>query len=93
MDNKKKELKSYDLEFKLKVLKECSEVGNTTLVARRYKLSPSTVHTWKKTLEDKDTKLKDQSIKSLKKELSDKDLENQILKELLKKTYQVWSKN
>ena len=35
-------------EFKQQILKECNEVGNVALVARRHNISASTVHTWRK---------------------------------------------
>ena len=88
----KQKMKQYDLEFKKKVLQEVDEVQNTSLVAKKYSLAPSTVFTWRKSLQFKEINSKEKSIKELKKELADKELENQVLKELLKKTYQVWNK-
>lgn len=88
----KKKMHNHDLDFKMKVLKEAEEVRNVSLVARKYSLKPSTVFTWKKSLEGKERLSKEKGIKELKRELADKELENQILKELLKKTYQVWNK-
>ncbi len=38
--------KDYSTEFKGQVLKECQEVGNVAVVARRHGLAPSTIHTW-----------------------------------------------
>ena len=35
-------------EFKEQVLKECDQVGNIALVARRHDLSPNTIHNWKR---------------------------------------------
>lgn len=35
-------------EFKQRILKECDEVGNVALVARRHNLSASTVHSWRR---------------------------------------------
>lgn len=37
----------YTLEFKEQVLKECQEVGNVAVVARRHNISPNTIHTWR----------------------------------------------
>ncbi|HHV43817.1 MAG TPA: transposase, partial [Firmicutes bacterium] len=28
------------------MIQECQEVGNVALVARRYEISPNTIHTW-----------------------------------------------
>lgn len=90
--SKGKKMQNYELDFKLKVLKEAEEVGNFSLVAERYKLPKSTLFTWKKSLENKAATTELNSVKDLKKKLADKELENEVLKELLKKTYQVWSK-
>jgi len=38
--------KRYDREFKEQVVRECQEVGNAALVARRHGLSKNTVHSW-----------------------------------------------
>ena len=35
-----------DKELKEQIVKECLEAGNVSLVCRRYKLPPSTVHGW-----------------------------------------------
>lgn len=35
-------------EFKQQILRECDEVGNMSLVARRYSISLSTIHIWRK---------------------------------------------
>lgn len=37
----------YTQEFKEQVLRECQEVGNVALVARRHNISPNTIHTWR----------------------------------------------
>ena len=38
--------RQYSDEFKEKIIQECQEVGNVALVARRYEISPNTIHTW-----------------------------------------------
>lgn len=38
--------KQYSEEFKEQLIKECQEVGNVALVARRHNISPNTIHTW-----------------------------------------------
>ena len=44
-------------------------------------------------LKNKDTIKTEKSHKAIKKELADAKLENEILKELLKKTHQLWLKD
>jgi len=38
--------KDYTQEFKEQILRECQEVGNVAVVARRHNISPNTIHTW-----------------------------------------------
>jgi len=38
--------KRYDQEFKEQIVRECQEVGNAALVARRHGISKNTVHSW-----------------------------------------------
>ena len=83
-------MKRYSQEFKDQIIQEVKDVGNASAVAKKHGLNLTTVHTWVKKearlpMEDSQKK-----IKQLEKQLADKDLENQILKELLKKTNKVW---
>lgn len=83
--------KKYDPEFKAQVVREVIETNNNTaLVGKRHNLSQRTVYNWFAKEKDKSNTADNKSLKSLKKELSESKLENQILRELLKKTYQVW---
>ncbi len=38
--------KQYSEEFKEQIIKECQEVGNVAIVARRHDVSPTTIYTW-----------------------------------------------
>ena len=38
--------KQYTEEFKEQIIKECQEVGNVALVARRHDISSNTIHNW-----------------------------------------------
>ena len=40
--------KDYTQEFKEQVLRECQEVGNVAVVARRHNISANTIHTWRR---------------------------------------------
>ncbi len=40
--------RNYSHEFKEQILKECREVGNVALVARRHNISANTIHTWRR---------------------------------------------
>jgi len=47
--------KQYSDELKEKIIKECQETGNIALVARRYEISPNTIHTWIKKYRERGT--------------------------------------
>jgi transposase-like protein len=83
-------LKSYSLEEKNQIIKEVKETGNISLVAQKHKVPSSTVHSWLKSLENKEINLSKKTLKNLEKQLADKDLEIRILRDLLKKTSQAW---
>ena len=89
-------MRTYTDAQKEQVLTEVKETGNVCLVARKNNIPVSTIHTWirsksKSKSKTKITNIEDAStIKKLKQDLLDKELENKILKDLLKKTYQVW---
>ena len=40
--------RDYTQEFKEQILRECQEVGNVPVVARRHNISPNTIHTWRR---------------------------------------------
>ena len=85
--------KSYSREFKTQILKECMETNQYNVVAKKHNVPVTTVYTWIK--RDK-TISKTQTAKgrkALEKELADARLEIKILKELLKKTHQLWLKD
>jgi transposase-like protein len=82
----------YTDEEKLKIIAEAKSSGNISATAKRYDISDVTIHGWtKKFNKSKPAKDLHQEIKRLKQQLADRDLENSILKDLVKKTVQVWS--
>lgn len=87
----------YTEDQKQQVLTEVKETGSISLVARKNDIPVSTIHTWLKKINKDSANVSSfasvAKIKQLKKDLSDKELENQILRDLLKKTYQVWPQN
>lgn len=42
--------KHYAEEFKEQLIKECQEVGNVALVARRHNISSNTIHGWMRSI-------------------------------------------
>lgn len=83
--------KKYDSDFKAQIVKEVMETNNNTaLVGKRHNLSQRTVYNWYAKEKNKENKIGEKTLNSLKKELQKSKTENQMLRELLKKTYQVW---
>lgn len=78
-----------DLE-KAEILKEVESVGNVGEVSKKHGIPASTIHTWIKKSLKKDLKDPIKEVKNLRKKLSEKEAENNILRELLKKTHQVF---
>jgi transposase-like protein len=77
---------------KLKIIEEARSSGNIASTAKRYSISDVTVHGWMKKFSNaKPAKDLHLEIKRLKQQLADRDLENSILKDLVKKTVQVWT--
>ena len=82
-------MSKYRDELKAQVVKEAKETGNATMVARRHGIPAATVSSWVRG-KNMPVETANGENRRLRKALEEKDLENQILKELLKKTNQVW---
>jgi len=88
-----KRAQSYSSEFKEQILKECMETNKYNVVAKKHQIPMTTVYTWIKRDKNKTRIQNNKGQKALQKELADFKLENNILKELLKKTHQLWLKD
>jgi len=88
-----KTVKTYSKEFKEQILKECMETNKYNIVARKHKVPVTTVYTWLKRDKNKSKTQNAKGQKALEKELADAKLEIKVLKELLKKTHQLWLKD
>jgi transposase-like protein len=96
--------RTFTEDYRVKVVKEALETGETGLVARRYDLHPNLVSRWignfkkygkttvynntSKTDKDPEKQILQNENENLKKLLGEKELEIQILRDLLKKTNQ-----
>lgn len=89
--------KHYSPEFKQQIVKEVLEVGNSSIVARKYDINQNIVSRWVRQSKNNDINRtvsrmpqdhKELLIENeqLKKLLGKKELENEILRDLLKKT-------
>ncbi len=88
-----KKAKTYSNEFKEQIIKECMETNKYNVVAQKHSLPVTTVYTWIKRDKNKSKTQKAKGSKALEEELTDAKLEIKVLKELLKKTHQLWLKD
>ena len=85
--------KSYDKELKEQVVKECIETNNYAAVSSKHDIPVTTIYGWIRRHKNKQKKESRKNVKELETELKDVKLENDILKELLKKSHQLWLKD
>lgn len=83
-----KKANRYSEELKEQVIRECQEVGNVALIARRHEISSNTIHTWIKRYRERGTAktLKKNGFKDLNtmtEQLKRVSTENDQLKRLL----------
>ncbi|MFZ9596754.1 MAG: transposase [Bdellovibrionia bacterium] len=77
-------------ELREQVLKEVKETGNMALVGRNRGISYTTIVSWVNSERNAPKRASKRALKNLESRLKDAELENRILKELLKKTNQLW---
>ena len=85
--------KSYSEELKEQVVKECIETNNYAAVSSKHDVPVTTIYGWIRRYKNKQKKESRRNVKELESELKDVKLENEILKELLKKSHQLWLKD
>ncbi len=85
--------KSYSEELKEQVVKECIETKNYAAVSSKHDIPVTTIYGWIRRHKNKQKKESRRNVKELETELKDVKLENDILKELLKKSHQLWLKD
>jgi transposase-like protein len=85
--------KSYSEELKEQVVKECIETNNYAAVSSKHDIPVTTIYGWIRRHKNKQKKDSRRNVKELETELKDVKLENDILKELLKKSHQLWLKD
>jgi transposase-like protein len=84
------EVKKYTKEEREQVLQEVKDTGNAALVARNRGIAYHTVASWVRLERLAPKQKRRQELQDLEKRLKNAELENRILKELLKKTNQLW---
>ena len=89
----REKLRSYCKKFKAQIIKECVETNNYAVVAKKHDVPATTVYTWFRRDKNKQKTDNRKSQRALEKELADAKLEIAVLKDLLKKTNQLWLRN
>ena len=80
-------MKRYTEEEKTEIFKEVESLGKVCLVAKKHGMPATTIQNWiRKGLNQSNSS----EVRKLKKTISQQKLENSILKDLLKKTHQVF---
>ncbi len=80
-------------ELQEQVVKDCIETNNYAAVSSKHNIPVTTIYGWIRKHKSKQTKESRSNVKELRNELNDVKLENKILKELLKKSHQLWLKD
>ncbi len=84
-------MNKYSAEVKVQVLNEIKEVGSVEAVARKHGISGKTIHNWMRAERNKDVTDANKSVREMQKVIDSRDRQIEVLKSLLKKTYQVWN--
>ena len=79
----------YSPELRRQVLKDLGELKSAPLVAKKHGIAVHAIYRFKKEEQSAPEVNKDKKIKELHCKLDEKELEIKILRDLLKKTYQV----
>ena len=82
--------KKIPIELKEQILAEVKEAGSVPIVAKKHNISTKTIYNWTRASSNSTQVSDAKEIRALNKKLKDAELENLVLKELLKKTYQRW---
>lgn len=84
-------MNKYSAETKVQILNEIKEVGSVEAVARKHGISGKTIHNWMRAERNKDMTDSNKQVRQLEKTILERDKQIEVLKSLLKKTYQVWN--
>jgi transposase-like protein len=79
----------YSNELKQKVVAEFAATGDAESIAKNYGITTKSIYNWKSQLKASPAKDTDRELKDLRKKLALAEEENKILKEIVKKTFQV----
>lgn len=80
----------FSMELKQQILKEVHETGSVVLVAKKHGIIPRNVYNWMRATKNSVQIAEQRKVRELTKQVQEQALQIEVLKSLLKKTYQVW---
>lgn len=80
----------FSMELKQQILKEVEETGSVALVAKKHGINPKNVYNWVGASKNSVQISEQRKVRELSKLVQEQALQIEVLKSLLKKTYQVW---
>jgi len=78
------------MDVKQQILKEVEETGSIALVAKKHGINPKNVYNWRRASKNSVQISEHRKVRELTKKVEEQALQIEVLKSLLKKTYQVW---
>jgi transposase-like protein len=80
----------FSIELKEQIIKEVQETGSISVVAKKHGLIPRTVYNWTRQSKNSVQIAEQRQVRALNRKVELQALQIEVLKSLLKKTYQVW---
>ena len=80
----------FSMELKQQILKEVEETGSIVLVAKKHGVNPRNIYNWTRASKNSVQISEQRRVRELTKQVQEQALQIEVLKSLLKKTYQVW---
>jgi transposase-like protein len=80
----------FSMELKQQILREIEETGSVVVVARKHGIIPRTIYNWVRASKNTVQISEQKRVRELTKQVQEQALQIEVLKSLLKKTYQVW---
>jgi transposase-like protein len=82
--------RKFSMEFKEQILREVTETGSVTLVAKKHGINSRNIYLWQSASKNSVQISEQRKVRELTKQVQEQALQIEVLKSLLKKTYQVW---
>ena len=80
----------FAIELKQQILKEVEETGSVALVAKKHGINTKNIYNWMRSSKNSVQIAEQRKVRELTRQVHEQALQIEVLKSLLKKTYQVW---